>query len=211
MRRYATRSRTPVCSTSPDLVARHERVFIDTSELYPFTIMDVLLTLSENLLFTWVWTDELLEEWERVIVRSEQRTPESARSVTDAVRAWFERSRIDPADYRGDITEDLSPDPDDRVHIAACLGGRADVLLTRNTDDFQTERLTDAGVQVMTADEFLVGLLRRRPTAVHDAFVSTAAARRRLPITPCELADLIQRAGAPRFAERMRRRLCCSS
>jgi hypothetical protein len=33
-------------------VARLERVFIDTSELFPFTIMDVLLTLSEDFLFT---------------------------------------------------------------------------------------------------------------------------------------------------------------
>lgn len=32
-------------------VARLRRVFIDTSELFPFTIMDVLLTLSEDLLF----------------------------------------------------------------------------------------------------------------------------------------------------------------
>ena len=43
-------------------MARLERVFIDTSELFPFTVMDVLLTLSEDFLFTWVWTDELLDE-----------------------------------------------------------------------------------------------------------------------------------------------------
>jgi len=117
-------------------VARPRWVFIDTSELYPFTIMDVLLTMSENLLFTWVWSDELLEEWERVIAAGGQRTPESARSVTDAVRSWFAASRVDPADYRDKISDDLSPDPCDRVHAAACLGGRVDVLLTRNTKDF---------------------------------------------------------------------------
>jgi len=37
-------------------------VFIDTSELFPFTIMDVLLSAAEDLLFTWLWTDELLDE-----------------------------------------------------------------------------------------------------------------------------------------------------
>ena len=75
------------------------RVFIDTSELYPFTVMDVLLTLSEDLLFTWVWTDEVLEEWERVIVDDCLRTPGSARSVTDAVRSHFGEYRIDPQLY----------------------------------------------------------------------------------------------------------------
>lgn len=191
-------------------MARRRRVFIDTSELYPFTIMDVLLTLSENLLFTWVWTDELLDEWERVIVEDKQRTPESARSVTDAVRSWFATSRIDPADYRGKVTDDLSPDPDDRIHVAACLDGRADVLLTRNTKDFAVDKLAAAGVRVMTADDFLVALLRRRPTAVHEAFVATAAARTRPPVTACELIDRVDRAGAPRFTARMRRRLGCS-
>ncbi|MFT4084729.1 MAG: hypothetical protein QM638_19290 [Nocardioides sp.] len=78
-------------------MARLERVFIDTSELFPFTIMDVLLTLSEDFLFTWVWTDELLDEWERVIVREGKRSPESAASVVAAVRTYFGRYRIDPA------------------------------------------------------------------------------------------------------------------
>lgn len=191
-------------------MARRLRVFIDTSELYPFTIMDVLLTMSENFLFTWVWTDELLDEWERVIVEDEQRTAESARSVTDAVRSWFKSSRLDPAEYRNRVSDDLSPDPDDRIHVAACLDGRADVLLTRNTKDFPARKLAADGVRVMTADDFLVDLLRRRPTAVQEAFITTAAARRRPPVTACELVDRIDRAGTPRFATRMRKRLGCS-
>jgi hypothetical protein len=190
-------------------VARLDRVFIDTSELYPFTVMDVLLTMSEELLFTWVWTDELLEEWERVIVEGGVRTRESARSVTNALRAGFASSRIDPAGYCEKITEDLSPDADDRVHVAACIEGGATVLLTRNTKDFSEGPLTTAGVRVLTADAYLVELLRRRPSASHDAFVATAAARRHPPVTPCELADRIDRAGAPNFAARMRRRLSC--
>lgn len=190
-------------------MAPRHRVFIDTSELYPFTVMDVLLTMSENLLFAWVWTDELLAEWERVIVREGQRTAQSARSVTDAVRTWFASSRIDPASYRNRVTEDLSPDPDDRVHVAACLDGRADVLLTRNIEDFPVERLAGAGVQVTTADDFLVALLRRRPRDVSAAFIATAAARRHPPTTACELLDRIDRAGTPLFAARMRRHLAC--
>lgn len=69
-------------------MALPQRVFIDTSELFPFTIMDVLLTLSKDFLFTWVWTDELLEEWEKVIVREGTRTPESAASVAATSMLW---------------------------------------------------------------------------------------------------------------------------
>ena len=60
-------------------MARLPRVFIDTSELFPFTIMDVLLTLAEDFLFTWVWTDQILDEWVGVIVREGRRTPDRPR------------------------------------------------------------------------------------------------------------------------------------
>ena len=187
-----------------------ERVFIDTSELFPYTIMDVLLTLSEDRLFDWMWTDELLDEWQRVIVREKHRTPESARSVTDAVRTWFASTRLDPATYRGRVSEHLSPDEDDRVHIAACLDGRVDVLVTRNTGDFSTEQLGRHGVSVRTpADEYLVGLLRRRPTAVQQSIVRLASHRTRPSITPCELVERISRAGAVSFARRLHRGLGC--
>ncbi|MDN5797157.1 MAG: PIN domain-containing protein [Intrasporangium sp.] len=106
-------------------MARPQRVFIDTSELFPFTIMDVLLTLSEDFLFTWVWTDQLLDEWEGVIVREGKRTPESAASLAAAVRTHFGRYRIDPTLYRDKITDDLSPDADDRIHAAAAIYGDA--------------------------------------------------------------------------------------
>ena len=56
-------------------MARAPRVFIDTNELFPFTVMDTLLTLAEERVITWVWTDELLAEWETVIVREGRRTP----------------------------------------------------------------------------------------------------------------------------------------
>jgi hypothetical protein len=40
----------------------------------------------EEARFAWVWTDELLDEWEEVIVREGKRSPESAASVVPVVR-----------------------------------------------------------------------------------------------------------------------------
>lgn len=185
-------------------MTRLQRVFIDTSELFPFTIMDVLLTLSEDFLFTWVWTEELLEEWEQVIAREGVRTPESARSVTDAVRAHFGRYRIVPELYRDKVTEDLSPDPGDRVHAAACIYGAVDVLLTRDLKHFGTPAIDQAGVLVMTSDAFLSNLLKQRRHGVIESFTRAANGRRNPPTTPAELTDAIANAGAPQFAKRLR-------
>ncbi|ACZ29841.1 conserved hypothetical protein [Xylanimonas cellulosilytica DSM 15894] len=181
-------------------MARLQRVFIDTSELFPFTIMDVLLTLSEDLLFTWVWTDDVLDEWEHVIVREGQRSPQSARSVTDAVRAHFGRHRIDAALYDGKITADLSPDPGDRNHAAACVYGDVDVLVTRNVKHYRSLRLKDAGVEVVTADAFLCALLARHTHDVVESVVTAAARRRNPPTTLAAFLSRLERAGAAQFA-----------
>jgi len=195
-------------SSGHSSVARLKRVFIDTSELFPFTIMDVLLTMCEDFLFTWVWTDELLDEWEQVIVRESVRTPESARSVTDAVRIYFGRYRIDADLYKDKVTDDLSPDPGDRLHAAACIHGDVDVLLTRNLKHFRAPAIVEAEVEVMTSDTFLTRLLTRHRQAVVESFVRAANARRNPPISPVDFADMITNAGAPRFASRIKPHLC---
>lgn len=184
-------------------MARLQRVFIDTSELFPFTIMDLLLTMSEDFLFTWVWTDELLDEWEEVIVREGVRSAESARSVSKAVRAHFGKYRIDGHLYQGKASNDLSPDPDDRLHAAACIYGDVDVLLTRNVRDFLTPPIAQAGVQVMNSDTFLSNLLEQRRQGVIESFVRAADSRRNPPTTPLELANMIAYAGAPGFVAKI--------
>jgi hypothetical protein len=182
---------------------RLDRVFIDTSELFPFTLMDVLLTLTENRLFIWRWSEELLDEWEEVIVREGQRSPQSAHSVTTAIRTFFSHRRIDPALYQGRATEDLSPDPDDRVHVAAAIFDGVQVALTGNLRHWRTGALREAGVRVMTADDYLCELLVKQPNAVTEAFTATARGRKNPPTTAYELAERVAGAGAPNFAARI--------
>jgi hypothetical protein len=55
--------------------------------------MDVLLALSEDGIHDVVWTDALLDEWEEVIVRAHKRTPETAASVTAAIRPFSRPAR----------------------------------------------------------------------------------------------------------------------
>lgn len=184
--------------------ARLQRVFIDTSELFPFTIMDMLLTLAEDLLFTWVWTDELLDEWQDVIVREGQRTPESADSAAAAVRTFFGLYRIGPAVYGDKVTDDLSSDPDDRVHAAAAVYGDVDVLLTRNLRHLRTKPVLAAGVKVITADEFLCALLADHPQGVVESLTHAADRKKNPPMTPHELAQKMAAAGAPLFAGHVR-------
>lgn len=192
-------------------MARAPRVFIDTNELFPFTVMDTLLTLAEERVFTWVWTDELLAEWETVIVREGRRTPDTAASVAQAVRRAFGRGRLAPERYLPLLDDSLSEDPADRVHVAACLGGDVDVLLTRNVRDFPVDRLGAAGVEVKAADDFLVELLDGWRKPVLDAVKLTASRKRNPPQTRCELVNDLRHAGSPKFADRVGDAFRCPS
>lgn len=72
------------------LRSRVDRVFVDTNELFPFTVMDLILRLAEDRLLGFVWTDELLTEWERVIV-------EDGHEPRNQPRQWQPRSeRLSP-------------------------------------------------------------------------------------------------------------------
>jgi hypothetical protein len=81
------------------------RIFADTNVLFPFSVMDVLLALSEDGVHDVLWTDALLTEWEDVVVREQKRSPESAASVTTAVRQFFADSEIEREEYEHLINE----------------------------------------------------------------------------------------------------------
>lgn len=188
---------------------RRDRVYVDANELFPFAVMDAVLALAEDLVIDFIWSDELLEEWERVIVREGRRSPESAQSVGRAVRSYFRSGRIDPALYRNSIGGTPGPDPDDRAHTAAAIAGRATVIVTENRRDFPVEYLREHGIEVMAADTYLRGLLSRRPSDVLASVRRLAAMKRNPPRSPCDVVDGLRRARAGAFAERLGARLGC--
>jgi hypothetical protein len=53
-----------------------------------------LLALTEDGIHDVLWTEELLDEWERVIVRGGSRSPDSAAGITASIREFFADTRI---------------------------------------------------------------------------------------------------------------------
>jgi predicted nucleic acid-binding protein len=101
--------------------------------------MDLMLALTEDAVHEVIWTDTLLDEWERVIVREQHRSAASAARITAAVREYFAHSRVPDSAYAHLLGDMPSPDPDDRHHIAAAIAGNAAVLVTWNRADFPAQ------------------------------------------------------------------------
>jgi predicted nucleic acid-binding protein len=183
------------------------RVFVDTSVLFPFSVMDLFLALSEDGVHQVLWTDELLEEWERVIVREQRRTPETARSVTAAIREFFADCRILPESYAHLVDQMTGNDPDDHVHMAAAVAAGVDTLVTANRADFPTGPLRKLGVEVMGPDAYLTELFEDLPSEVTGAVLRIAGERTRPPMTPSDLLAALRGAGLHVFPDRVERRL----
>lgn len=92
------------------------RVFVDTNVLFPFSVMDLMLALTEDAVHEVIWTETLLAEWARVIVRRHHRSAESAASITSAIREFFPESRTavdlglrvtDPDQYLCELFDEL--------------------------------------------------------------------------------------------------------
>jgi predicted nucleic acid-binding protein len=180
------------------------RIFVDTNVLFPFSIMDLMLALTEDAIHEVIWTEALLAEWERVIVREHHRSSESAASITAAIREFFPESQIAEADYIPHVGAMPGNDADDRQHMAAAMFGQAEVIVTWNQADFPAEPLAALGLRVADPDQYLCGLLGELPQEVATTVVRLAGEKRRPPRTPTDLANDLAKAGVPNFANRLR-------
>ncbi|MFG2624955.1 PIN domain-containing protein [Streptomyces sp. NPDC048473] len=142
------------------------RVFVDTNVLFPFSVMDVMLALTEDAIHEIVWSERLLAEWERVIVREGKRSAKSAAAVAQAVRRFFPDCEIEAAVYGHLVDEMPGDDPDDRHHSAAAVAAGADALITWNLADFPAGDLAERGVRVIDPDSYLCGLYKELPHEV---------------------------------------------
>jgi predicted nucleic acid-binding protein len=186
------------------------RVFVDTNVLFPFSVMDLMLALTEDGVHDVLWTDALLDEWERVIVREQRRSADAASRITAAIRDFFADSQIPENAYAHLVDDMPSSDPDDRNHIAAAVAGNADVIITWNRVDFPAEPLADLGVRVSDPDEYLLALLAEVPDEVVATVVRLAGEKRRPPMTVLDLIENLATAGVPAFAAALRKRLVAS-
>lgn len=183
------------------------RVFVDTTVLFPFSVMDVMLALTEDGVHEVLWPQALLAEWERVIVREQRRPAASAAAITAAIREYFADSEVPEQAYAPLIAQMPGDDPDDRVHMAAAIAGGAEAIVTWNRSDFPAQALAAHGIRVCAPDEYLCGLLDAWPDEVLATVVRLAGEKRRPPMAPADLIDLLAKAGVPTFADRLRAQL----
>jgi excisionase family DNA binding protein len=183
------------------------RVFIDTNVLFPFSVMDLMLALTEDGIHDVMWSDDLLDEWERVIVRERHRSPDAAAAITATIRQFFADTRIPTESYRDLVAEVDGPDTDDNVHMAAAVAGQVELLVTWNGNDFDCGFTRKHAIKIVDPNKYLCYLYEELPNEVLATIARLAASKRRPPMTPVELVNALERAGVNEFASLVRSHL----
>jgi predicted nucleic acid-binding protein len=181
-----------------------QRVFVDTSVLFPFSVMDLMLALTEDGIHDVLWTEALLGEWEEVVTRDRRRTKATARSITRSIREAFADSEVPAADYLPLVPGMPGNDPDDHVHMAAAIAGAASTIVTWNLKDFPAEALAEHGLEVLDPDTYLYRLIEQFPDEVGATLIRLAAGKRRPRLSTTQVLDALDKAGISRSVDALR-------
>lgn len=161
----------------------------------------LLLSLVVHRAFATQWSDALLGEWTRVIVREGRATPEQARRQFDKLRADFPEAWVVPALHHEVDGRALVRDPGD-AHVAACaLAAAPCVLLTYNRDDFDVPGLQARGVEVRKPGPWLAEVFTGAPPAVRrDWLAGLNAHRESMTRPPYDLPAYLAMAASRQLA-----------
>lgn len=174
---------------------------LDADVLHPHVAVDLLLRLAERRLFQPAWSEAILDELVRSLVRRGL-DPSRVERRLAMMREHFPEAMTTGV---GRFMAAVPPavDPGDRHVVAAAFAARADAIVTRNRGDFAPDDLAELGIEVQSLDAFLVNQWSLDPTTVVAVLDEMAEDRRRPPKSVAELLTALGRL-APDFAEAAR-------
>jgi hypothetical protein len=126
-------------------------VVLDACVLVPYQLADLLLRIADAELFEPLWSDELLSEVERNIVKLGVEPGKAARRIAQMASA-FPNANV--AGFE-DLVSAMANEPKDRHVAAAAVRGGAALIVTANTRDFPPEALAHYDIEVVHPDDFL--------------------------------------------------------
>lgn len=127
------------------------RVVLDACVLVPYQLADLLLRIADAELFEPLWSEEILSEVERNIIKLGVEPAKAARRIAQMGSA-FPNANV--AGFE-DLVPAMTNDPKDRHVAAAAVRGGAALIVTANTGDFPPEALAQYEIEVVHPDDFL--------------------------------------------------------
>jgi hypothetical protein len=178
-------------------------VVYDACVLFPAPLRDLLIRVAGTGLVRAHWTDQIIEECFRAILR--ERTDLAPENL-ERTKALMNRALPDDNVTGHEILVDgfELPDPDDRHVLAAAVRIGAQAIVTFNSRDFPASALHRLGIEAKHPDDFLVEAFDLAPGAIAAAVNEQAGSLKNPPRTVAEVLDTLQRQGLPLVVARLR-------
>ena len=174
-------------------------VVLDANVLIPLSLCDTLLGAANEGLIQIYWTELILEETRRNLVKAMGLSEEKAARRIAAMKSFFPEAMVTGHDW---LIPAMRNDPKDRHVLAAAVHMGAQTIVTSNLSDFRKEHLPPS-IQAQDPDTFLLHLLDQDRGAMLEVLRSQAEALKNPPISLTKLLEGMARS-VPRFVEQVR-------
>lgn len=175
----------------------------DANVLVPLSIRGTILRAAEEDLCQVRWTDAILAEVERTLVRQRLTTAAQAARLLEVMRTAFPDAPI--TGYETTVAR-MTNHPKDRHVTAATWHARIDVIVANHLRDFRERDLAPFDLRAIHPDDLFLRLLRADPNAMLDILRQQERDRHKPPQTLSEILDGLA-VNVPRFVAAIRQRL----
>jgi len=149
---------------------------LDACILYPVELRNLLLCVAEQGLYRPLWSEKILSEMRRSILRKNQHLSDGQLDhLVTQMKTAFPEAMISAYEQ---LEAAMTNDPKDRHVLAAAVRGRADVIVTLNL-----KHCLPYDVDVQTPDDFLVHAYYLSPARFLAAFDTQVSRNHKPPNT----------------------------
>ncbi len=175
------------------------KLLLDTCVIYPTVMREMLLGVASKGLYTPLWSERILGEWQRAAVKLGAAGVAQAEAEIAMTRAHFPAAVI-TANAR-DMARLWLPDEADIHVLAAAIAGHADAIVTLNNKDFPRHTLQEEGLERLGPDQLLYDFWLTDADAVEDVARSVLKTANQLSDRPWAMRALLKKARLPRIAK----------
>ena len=179
--------------------------FLDANVFVSIWTIDVLLTLSEDGLFTVAWSPTIFNEASRALARIYPHTQQLSATRMNAISSAFPYAMQPKREWVWMVPDCTLPDPDDRHVVAAARAAEATVIVTFNLKDFPSEELNKFGLIAESPDVFLAGIAAAEPERTLHSVLKLVNSKSHPPRSMNEEIVHLERLGFQRFTRFLRR------
>jgi predicted nucleic acid-binding protein len=183
------------------LIGRYSGV-LDACVLHPAILMGSLLWLAAERLYRPIWSDTILDEWQRSLEKRFGEGDESIKTKRQLIESQFPEARVEPPEALFDCLK--LPDKNDRHVLSAALVAKADAIITTNLKHFPAEICDPLDVEIIHPDKFLVNAIDLEPERALKAFQKQRAMMKKSGIKPEEFVQRFEKSGLTQTHERLK-------